>query len=140
MFYTREPNTGNTFSAYFLKHNQTNQNVFLFVKYFQRSKIILYVAKHSLNYGLYYKWFAFWWFCKKVQVLVTVQLFLTKNKGKILWWGGMALSFLVSLTVSVWWCLSDVYTCHWMRLFGGSHVGPTLFLLENLHVLKERRP
>jgi hypothetical protein len=23
---------------------------------------------------------------------------------------------LVSLTASVWWCLSDVYICHWMWL------------------------
>ena len=86
--------------------------------------IIMYLIKakrRRLKYGLYHKWFALLCgFCKKVQVLVTVQRFL-------MWWGGMALSFLVSLTVSVWWCLSDVYTCHWMPLFGGSPCGLPLF-------------
>ena len=35
MFYIGEPNTKNTFSMYFLEHNQTDENVFLSIKYFQ---------------------------------------------------------------------------------------------------------
>ena len=30
-----KPNIGNTFPPYFSKHNQTNENLFLFAKYFQ---------------------------------------------------------------------------------------------------------
>ena len=48
MFYIGEPNTGNTFLVNFLEHNQTNENVFLSVKYFPL-KFILHVAKHSLS-------------------------------------------------------------------------------------------
>ena len=48
MFYIGEPNTENTFPVNFLEHNQTNENVFLSVKYFSL-KFILHVAKHSLS-------------------------------------------------------------------------------------------
>ena len=33
MFYIGELNTGNTFLAYFIEHNQTDENVFIFIKY-----------------------------------------------------------------------------------------------------------
>ena len=35
MFYIGEPNIGNAFLANFLEHNQINENVLLFVEYFQ---------------------------------------------------------------------------------------------------------